>query len=409
MAIDAPGIAGATMQEPPVAPDLDDDPSTVARTGSAPALVAPCRHWADPDPLPLDCGQVLTGVEVAYETWGRLDATGDNAVVICHALTGDAHAAGVHPGESRPGWWDPLIGPGRAVDTDRYFVVCANVLGGCQGTTGPASPAPADGLPYGSRFPPVTVRDLVRLQARLVQALGVRGIAAVLGGSLGGMQVLEWAVCYPGLVRGAVTIGAALAHAAQGIAYNLIGREAIMLDPAWQGGDYYGTGQAPTRGLSLARMIGMITYQSAESMRRKFDRRRVAADAESYYRPAARFQVENYLYYQGESLVRRFDANSYLVLSRAMDLHDLAHGRGSLAAALQQIDPATRVLAVGINSDILFPPPLQQEIAAQATAAGRRARYAEIDSPWGHDAFLIEYNQLGGIVSAFLREDRDGG
>ncbi len=242
--------------EPP-ALVLDDDPSV----GTL-ALSAAAQYWADPAPLPLDCGQTLSGLEVAYETWGRLNAAADNALVVCHALTGDAHAAGVASGATRPGWWDALIGPGRALDTDRYFVICANVLGGCRGTTGPASPHPADGRPYGSRFPPITVRDIVRLQARLLQALGVQRIAAAIGGSLGGMQALEWAVLYPGWVRAVVTIGASLAHSAQGIAYNLIGREAIQLDPAWQGGDYYGTGRQPDRGLALARMIGMITCPS---------------------------------------------------------------------------------------------------------------------------------------------------
>ncbi len=387
----------------PAALLLDDDPS-VGRNGSATAaLTTQEQRWDDPEPLVLDCGQTLTAVQVAYETWGRLNAAADNAVVICHALTGDAHAAGVYPGATTPGWWDPLIGPGRALDTDRYFVVCANVLGGCRSTTGPASLHPADGQPYGSRFPPITVRDIVRLQAQLMQALGVRTVASVVGGSLGGMQALEWAVLYPDRVRAVVTIGASLAHSAQGIAYNLIGREAIQLDPAWQEGDYYGTGRRPERGLALARMIGIITYQSAESMRRKFDRRRVEPDSADPYDPATRFQVENYLHYQGSSLVRRFDANSYLVLSRAMDLHDLAAGRGDLAQALACIHPTTRTLAIGINSDILFPPYLQQEIVTALQAAGRTATYAEIDSPWGHDAFLIEYDQLTPLLSGFLR------
>jgi homoserine O-acetyltransferase len=400
MELPTTGRAGGTVAAGP--PILDDDPSVAARNGGHPALLSHTEHWQDPEPLPLDCGRTLTGVQVAYETWGRLNAAADNAVVICHALTGDAHAAGVYAGDDRPGWWDPLIGPGRAIDTDRYFVICANVLGGCRGTTGPSTPAPGDGQPYGSRFPQVTVRDIVRLQYRLVRALGVHSIAAVIGGSLGGMQVLEWAVLYPGLVRHAISIGASLAHSAQGIAFNLIGREAIMLDPAWHEGDYYGTGHGPDRGLSIARMMGMITYQSAESMRRKFDRARVEAGAENYYRPASRFQVENYLHYQGESLVRRFDANSYLVLSRAMDLHDLAQGRESMAAALAQIAPQTRVLAVGISSDLLFPTDLQHAIVAAVRAAGRAATYAEIESPWGHDAFLIEYAQLGAIVADFL-------
>ncbi len=380
---------------------LDDDPSVGAAAVGTPALSGDAQCWADPAPLPLDCGQTLSGVQVAYETWGRLNAAADNVLVVCHALTGDAHAAGVAPGATRPGWWDALIGPGRALDTEHYFVVCANVLGGCRGTTGPASPHPADGRPYGSRFPPITVRDMVRLQMRLVWALGVQRIVAVIGGSLGGMQALEWAVLDPERVCAVVTIGAALAHSAQGIAYNLIGREAIQLDPAWQGGDYYGSGRPPNRGLALARMIGMITYQSAESMRRKFDRR-LAQDSTAPTDPATRFQVESYLQYQGDSLVRRFDANSYLVLSRAMDLHDLAYGRGSLAQALAQITPHTRTLAIGINSDILFPTQLQQKIVRALHTAGRPATYAEIASPWGHDAFLLEHDQLTHLLRRFL-------
>ncbi len=388
-------------------PLLDDDPSVAARAAE-PALIAREQCWADPAPLPLACGAALHGVTVAYETCGRLNTAGTNAVLICHALTGDAHAAGRYPDSTRAGWWDGLIGPGRAVDTDRYFVICSNVLGGCRGTTGPSTPTPTTGVPYGSAFPQVTVRDMVRLQARLLAALGVRQVAAVIGGSLGGMQVLEWITSYPGLVRGAVSIGSALAHPAQGIAYNLIGREAIMRDPAWQGGDYYGTGRTPDAGLALARMIGMITYQSAESMRRKFDRARVEPDPESYYDPDARFQVENYLHYQGDSLVQRFDANSYLVLSRAMDLHDVGHGRGGTAAALAGVHPTARLLAIGIDSDILFPTGLQRQIVAAFRAAGRAARYAEIHSAWGHDAFLIEHAQLGGMVGDFLAEGRDG-
>jgi len=393
--------------EPSPALVLDDDPSVGTAAVSTPALAVDAQYWADPAPLTLDCGQTISAVQVAYETWGRLNAAADNALVVCHALTGDTHAAGVAPGATRPGWWDALIGPGRGLDTDRYFVVCANVLGGCRGTTGPASPHPADGRPYGSRFPPLTVRDIVRLQARLAQALGVQSIVAVIGGSLGGMQALEWAILDPDRVRAVVTIGASLAHSAQGIAYNLIGREAIHLDPAWQGGDYYASGRHPDRGLALARMIGLITYQSAESLRRKFDRR-LAQDSTAPPDPATRFQVESYLQYQGSSLVRRFDANSYLVLSRAMDLHDLAYGRGSLAQALGQVPPHTRTLAIGISSDILFPPGLQQGIVRALHAAGRQATYAEIDSPWGHDAFLLEYDQLTPLLRQFLATVSDG-
>jgi homoserine O-acetyltransferase len=387
---------------------FDDDPSVTAHTATGgAALLAHKRRWVLDTDLRLECEASLRPVEVGYETWGTLNAAGDNAILVCHALTGDAHAAGKYtPSDARLGWWDPLIGPGRALDTRRYFVVCANILGGCQGTTGPVSLDPATGRPYGSAFPTVTVRDMVRVQHALLRALGVRRLAAVAGGSLGGMQVLEWLVSYPDFVAAAIPIGAALAHTAQGIAYNLIGREAIMLDPAWQGGDYYGTGRGPERGLALARMIGMITYQSDESMRRKFARSRVDAAPDAYYQPDSRFQVENYLYYQGESLVRRFDANSYLALARAMDLHVVGYGRGGIMAALARVHPATRTLVIGINSDILFPTHLQQETAERLQQAGRQARYHEVRSPWGHDAFLIEYDQLTAAITAFL-EDAD--
>jgi homoserine O-acetyltransferase len=234
--------------------------------------------------------------------------------------------------------------------------------------------------------------------------LGVRKLAVVAGGSLGGMQVLEWMVMYPEFVEAAISIGASLEHSAQGIAYNLVGREAIMLDLEWQGGDYYGTGKTPERGLSIARMVGMITYQSEESMRRKFHRERVDGEPDAYYRPESRFQVENYLQYQGESLVSRFDANSYLVLSRAMDLHDLGYGRGGLDAALGRVSPSTRTLVIGISSDILFPTHLQRETDERLNALGRHAEYSEIMSPWGHDAFLIEYAQLTETISRFLGE-----
>jgi homoserine O-acetyltransferase/O-succinyltransferase len=353
--------------------------------------------------LMLDCGERLAPIQVAYETWGTLNAAGDNAVLVCHALTGDSHAAGKYmPEDTRLGWWDPLIGPGRAFDTRRYFVVCANVLGGCQGTTGPASTDPATGKPYGSAFPQVTVRDMVRLQYSLVRALGVRRLAAVVGGSLGGMQVLEWLATYPEFVEAAIPVGASMSHTAQGIAYNLVGREAIMMDADWQGGDYYGTDREPVRGLALARMVGIITYQSDESMRRKFERRHTESDPAGYFRPEARFQVENYLYYQGESLVKRFDANSYLRLSRAMDLHDLGYGRGGVDAALSGVNPETRTLVVGISSDILFPTHLQSETVETMQGLGKCASYHEITSPWGHDAFLIEYEQLTAAISRFL-------
>jgi len=387
------------MNEPIATINLDDDPSVASLAGQAAADISVQRIWLDPLPYITESGVTLPTVQVAYETWGTLNAAGDNGVYVCHALTGDSHAAGVYAGESRAGWWDALIGPGRALDTDRYFVVCANILGGCQGTTGPTSPA-ANGLAYGSRFPTVTVRDMVRLEYRLLVALGVQRLACVIGGSLGGMQVAEWLVCYPDFVAAAVPIAASFAHSPQGIAFSLIGRRAIEIDPDWQGGDYYGTGRSPEQGLALARMVGMISYQSDESMRRKFGRERVEADPASYYQPASRFQVENYLYYQGAQLVRRFDANSYLVLTRAMDLHDVARGRGDLAAGLARV--TARTLVLGINSDLLFPTRLQQEMAAALQLAGKAVQYVELDSPWGHDAFLIEHQQLTAILRPFL-------
>jgi homoserine O-acetyltransferase/O-succinyltransferase len=390
---------------------LDDDPSVTAHgvDGNLSLLSRRC-YCVLQEGLRLENGCHLAPVQVAYESWGTLNEAGDNAILICHALTGDAHAAGKHePEDNRLGWWDPLIGPGRAFDTRRYFVICANILGGCQGTTGPSSLNPGTGRPYGSAFPQVTVRDMVRLQHELLRSLGVRQLAALAGGSLGGMQALEWLVSYPDFVRTAIPIGASLAHTAQGIAYNLVGREAIVADPAWQGGDYYGTGRTPARGLAIARMLGMITYQSDESMTRKFARRSAneAVRTGSQHPGGDLFQIESYLRYQGESLVKRFDANSYLVLSRAMDLHDVGAMHGGVEAALARVGPAARTLVIGINSDILFPTHLQRETVERLRSAGRHAQYVEIDSPWGHDAFLIEYDQLTTAINGFLDGDRD--
>jgi homoserine O-acetyltransferase len=394
--------SGRTPFAPTETQNLDDDPSVVAPTEAA-DLLSVKWLWNCPAPLPLEVGATLYGVQVAYETWGTLNAAGDNAIYICHALTGDSHAAGrYHPSDKKGGWWNPLIGPGRAFDTDRYFVVCANILGGCQGTTGPASRDPATGKPYGSRFPTVTVRDIVRLEYMLLRALGVQRLACVTGGSLGGMQALEWLVSYPDFVASALPIAASMAHSPQGIAFNLVGRQAIMLDPNWYGGDYYDAPAAPAAGLALARMVGMISYQSDASMQRKFARDRMGESDASYYDPAARFQVENYLHYQGDALVSRFDANSYLILSRAMDLHDIGYRRGGISAAISRISPTARTLVIGISSDLLFPIRLQCETVAAFQQQGRQASYYELESPWGHDAFLIEYDKITPLISEFL-------
>lgn len=360
-------------------------PLTVERHLEGVGLVH-TRSVTFPEGLTLSCGATLAPLAVAYETYGELNAARDNAILICHALTGDAHAAGRHtPEDKAPGWWDPLIGPGRAFDTERYYVICSNILGGCAGSTGPASLHPATGRPYGRSFPVITVADMVKLQHRLLAELGVRRLVAVAGGSLGGLQALEWGRAYPALVENVVAIGAAAALSTQALAWNYAQRQAILLDPV--------------QGLALARAIGTITYKSDLSWRRKFGHA-WASPPEEQYRLDSRLQVESYLAYQGEKLVRRFDADSYLYLTKAMDLFDLQEGYPSLTAALAGYRP--RVLMVGISSDFLFPPYQQKEIVRALRANKKSAAYREIISPYGHDAFLIEFDQLGYIIEEFL-------
>jgi len=350
-------------------------------------------------PFALELGGALDRLTLAYETYGTLNAARDNAVLLIHALTGDAHAAGRHaPDDGKPGWWDPLIGPGRPLDTDRYWVICINALGGCAGSTGPCSADPATGQPYGGRFPLVTVGDLVEAQRLLLDHLGVRRLAAVLGGSLGGMQALEWAVRYPGIVARAGVIAATGRLGPQGIALNEIGRRAIMLDPRWRGGDY-APGEGPSEGLALARMVGTVTYHSQESLSLRFGRR--PASRPTPYPPfGGTFDVEGYLHHQGAALVARFDAHSYLRQTRAMDLYDVADGRESERAALARV--RARILALGIRSDWLFPPAEVRALAEGLAAAGAHATYRELDSPHGHDAFLKEWDLLAPVLDEFL-------
>ena len=358
-----------------------------------------------PASLTLESGGRLGPITVAYETYGTYN--GANAVLILHALTGDSHVAGRYrPEDPKPGWWDPLVGPGKAFDTERYFVVCSNVLGGCQGTTGPASLDPATGLPYGPDFPVVTVRDMVQVQRALVERLGIRRLLAVAGGSLGGMQALEWAVQFPDQVAGSIPIAANARFHAQGIAFNEVQRRAILNDPAWQGGRYY-PGPGPAAGLAVARMVGMITYRSLESMEEQFGRqvRRGGEDA-PWQDFDPHFSVETYLEHQGEALVRRFDANSYLYLSKAMDLHDVSRGFPSHEAALARI--RARMLVVGIRSDLLFPPQQQRGLTQDLLKAGVDARYLEMDSPWGHDSFLVDHHLLAPTIRDFLEELSQG-
>jgi len=348
-------------------------------------------------PFVFECGKSLPLIAVAYETYGSLNEKGDNAILLCHALTGNAHAGGFASEEPKSaGWWEPLIGPGRGLDTNRYFVVCSNILGSCYGTTGPSSINPETGRPFGLSFPQVTVRDMVRVQRTLLDSLGVRSLRTVLGGSLGGMQTLEWAVMEPTMVRSIIPIGTAARHSPWCVGLNDIARQAIMNDPDWRNGDYYATGQ-PRRGLSLARQVAMVSYRSDSSFLRRFGRERLAGDdGEARFNPSNLFQVESYLRYQGEKLVDRFDANAYLYISRAMDLHDLGHGRGELEDVLAQI--RMPVLCVGITSDVLYPVHEQMGIAAAIPGAS----YREIQSDDGHDAFLIEHGQMKKMIGEFL-------
>jgi homoserine O-acetyltransferase/O-succinyltransferase len=357
-------------------------------------------------PLALDSGALLAPVEVAYETYGRLDADASNAVVICHALTGDAHAAGLHDGATRPGWWDTIVGPGRPLDTDRFFVLCSNLLGGCRGTTGPSSTDPSTGRPYGLRFPLFTVSDLVRVHRALMAHLGIARPLAAVGGSLGGMQVLQWALDAPDELGAAVVICASSRLSAQNIAFSAVAREAIMGDPDFRGGDYYGTGARPDRGLATARMLAHITYLSEESMRQRFGRRlqdgavpRLGFDVD--------FQVESYLRHQGESFLRRFDANSYLYLTRVMDYFDAFADPVATARSLE--GTSTRFLVVSFDSDWRFDTAHSREIVRTLAAHGAPVTFREVASPHGHDSFLLEIPEYHRTVGAFLARAHAGG
>jgi homoserine O-acetyltransferase len=373
---------------------MKDDVVTFTQITPA-SLAHTAASWTF-ETVPLQLGGSFGPVTLAYETWGRLNSAGDNAILLTHALTGSAHAHDVErPDDPRAAWWNPLIGPGRPFDTERYFVICSNVLGGCYGSTGPSSPDPVTGRPYGLRFPLVTIRDMVNAQRKLIEHLGVRELAMVAGGSVGGQQALEWAVSYPELVRKVVVVAATAALTAQAVAFNEVGRQAIMADPRWQRGDYL-PGQGPDAGLAIARMLAMITYQSEEAMEMRFARRparRPDIVAPSGYAAfGGPFDVEGYLYHQGNALVRRFDANSYLYISRAMDLYDVSDGHASLEAALRRIQ--SQALFIGIRSDFLFPAARVRWLAEQVRQVGGAASYVELDSPHGHDAFLKEWDQM---------------
>jgi homoserine O-acetyltransferase len=410
--------------------------------------VVETRYLDLPAPVRLDCGRELHPVRVAYETYGTLSPRRDNVILVCHALSGDAHAAGsakTPPPESTRdgfgaadrdgtagkglGWWDGMIGPGKAFDTDRFYVVATNLLGGCRGTTGPSSTDPATGRPYGADFPVITVADMVRTERAFLDELGIERLAVVAGGSLGGMQALEWAILFPDQVDAIVPIASTHALHPQGVAWNAIAREAIMRDPAWQGGQYYGTGAAPEAGLGVARMVGHVTYLSAQALDDKFgrhlqsspggttprtprgmpDKKANISDMQTdddihYTLTGAEFQIESYLRHQADSFVKRFDANTYLYTSRALTYFDLArqHGGGSLTRALDGV--SARTLLIAFSSDWLYPPSASAEIADALRALGKPVEFEVIEAPYGHDCFLLEEARQIPIIRQFLGE-----
>ena len=385
--------------------------ATIARLGlTAPAMdqtalltAMPHQHVIFDDGMALDCGVRLPRMAVAYRTYGELNAARSNAVLVCHALTGDQYVAEQHPITGKEGWWEMMVGPGRPVDTRRFFVICANVLGGCMGSTGPRSTR-EDGSLWGTDFPPVTIRDMVRAQKLLIDRLGIGRLFVVLGGSMGGMQVLQWAADYPNAVFAALPIACAAYHSAQNIAFHEVGRQAIFADPDWDGGRYWQSGKVPARGLAVARMCAHITYLSEQALTRKFGRRLQAApknsgDAISLF--GEMFEVESYLHHQGSTFVRRFDANAYLTITRAMDYFDLAADYdGDLANAFR--GTTTRFLLVSFTSDWLFPTGESREIARALNRAGANVSFVEIESDKGHDAFLLDEPDFHRTVAGFL-------
>jgi homoserine O-acetyltransferase len=354
-----------------------------------------------PREMPLEFGGALGPVTLAYETYGELNSDKSNAVLVVHALSADAHAAGYHEGEKDPGWWDAMIGPGKAFDTEKYFVICSNVIGGCQGSTGPYSVNPDSGRPYALNFPGITIADMVRAQRHLIDHLGIKRLLCVAGGSMGGMQVLQWVAAYPEMVRSAIPIATTTKHSPQQIAFNEVVRQSIMADPSWRDGDYYDYGQ-PERGLALARMIGHITFMSDKSMEEKFSRRR--KNANFAFKFAADFEVEGYLRYKGDSFVKRFDANSYLYLTKALDYFDLSGGK----LIPEEATVETRFLVISFKSDWLYPSHQSQDIVRQLKTRHVDATYCELRSTYGHDAFLVELEEMKELVRHFIDKTFNG-
>jgi len=351
-------------------------------------------------PLELDSGATLAAVQIAYESYGTLNADASNAILICHALTGDQHVAAAHPRTGKPGWWTRLVGAGKPIDPARHFIICSNVLGGCMGSSGPSSRDPSTGEPYAMRFPVITIRDMVRAQAALLDHLGISKLLAVVGGSMGGMQGLEWAATYPDRVRSVVAIATAARHSAQNIAFHEVGRQAIMADPNWAAGNYYGA-TGPTAGLAVARMAAHITYLSEAGLTEKFGRRLQARDTLGFGFDAD-FQVESYLRHQGLNFVERFDANSYLYITRATDYFDMAAPHnGVLAKAFA--GTSARFAVVAFTSDWLYPTSEARRIVHALNAANAHVSFVELESPHGHDAFLLDAPEMNRVVDGFLR------
>lgn len=378
-------------------------PTDPAATAQAEPATPELRHQSIvfPDGLALDCGAVIAPMTVAYRTYGTLNADHSNAVMVCHALTGDQYVAEPHPITGKPGWWEAVVGPGKPVDTDRFFVICANVLGGCMGSSGPREEKPgAEGQLWGTDFPSITIRDMVRAQKMLVDRLGIARLLAVIGGSMGGMQVLEWAATFPDMVFAAAPIATAPHHSAQNIAFDEVGRAAIHADPDWMAGRYWEDGRIPARGLSVARMMAHITYLSEQALSRKFGRRLRGASALTFLEDV--FEVESYLRHQGSTFVNRFDANSYLTITRAMDYFDLSaeHG-GNLAAAFQ--GTRTRFFVASFDSDWLFPTSESRALVRALNAAAANVSFVEIASDKGHDAFLLHEPEFHAALGGFLR------
>lgn len=357
--------------------------------------------FGEAEPFVLESGATLGPVTLAYETYGRLNAARSNAILILHALSGSAHAAGTHAADdAHPGWWDECIGPGKAFDTERYFVICSNVLGSCYGSSGPTAENPQTGRPYGLAFPVVTVGDMVRAQERLLDHLGIERLLCAAGGSMGGMQVLEWAAHHPGRLRAAIPLATTARHSPMLIALSEVGRQAIYADPAWNNGDYYANGHKPDAGLAVARMVGHITYLSDASMNQKFGRR--LQTREQYgYEFQTEFAVESYLKYNGNNFTRRFDANSYLYVTKAMDYFDLTQPTGSLAAALAGAS-AIKFLVVSFTSDWLYPSYHSKDLVRALHTVGADVTYLDIESTWGHDAFLLEVDTMTRLLAGFL-------